>query len=130
MSYQQEPAPEDQQRRKRDFLNGPGAVITVICIAIAGWFLYAIATPDPQPPANQQTYGPGNYSGEAEVLKIADLPSKCYVWIKRETGQETKQSIRAGDCGKFDKGDLIIMEKGQYVSTKETAYEREALGYR
>lgn len=50
-------------------------------------------------------------------MDIAETQTKCFVYIKRDTGRETKQPMRKGDCRKFREGDMINIENGQHVST-------------
>ena len=56
-------------------------------------------------------------------MDIGETPSKCFVYIKRDDGRETKQQMRKGDCRKFRVGDTINIENGQYVSTVQDRYK-------
>lgn len=105
---QQEPGPA------RKFFRGPGLVFIVVTAALAVWFANSFLTPAP---VHNDNPGSINYNGVAEVMDIAETPTKCFVYIRRDTGQETKQTMRKGDCGKFREGDMINVENGQYVST-------------
>lgn len=97
------------------FFRGPGLIVIVVAAALAVWFAISFLTPEPV--AKEETSGSINYNGVAEVMDIGETQTKCFVYIKRDTGRETKQPMRKGDCRKFREGDMINIENGQYVST-------------
>jgi hypothetical protein len=55
-------------------------------------------------------------------MDIGETPSKCFVYIKRDTGRETKEKMAKGHCRKFRVGDMINIENGEYVSTVPNPY--------
>lgn len=119
-NYQHEPNPPSGQSGVQKFFRGPGLVAVAITLAIAVWFLISFLTPEP---VHTERSGSVNYNGVAEVMDIAETPSKCFVYIKRDTGRETKQPMAKGDCRKFRVGDMINIENGQYVSTASSSYK-------
>jgi predicted amidophosphoribosyltransferase len=104
----------------KKFFRGPGLVVVVVTAALATWFAVSFLTPEP---VHKDNPGSINYNGVAEVMDIAETQTKCFVYIKRDTGQETKQSMRKGDCRKIREGDMINIENGQYVSTASSSYK-------
>ncbi|ACL42189.1 hypothetical protein Achl_4238 (plasmid) [Pseudarthrobacter chlorophenolicus A6] len=89
-------------------------MFVAVTAALAAWFAISFLTPDA---AENHEPGSVNYNGVAEVMDIGETQTKCFVSIKRDTGQITKQSMRKADCRKFRTGDMINVENGQYVST-------------
>jgi hypothetical protein len=120
-SYHQEPSSSAQPAGEsaKQFLRGPQAVILALALVVVAWFAIGILTPEPLQTENS---GSINYSGVAEVMEIGETPGKCSVYIKRDTGRETKQTMAKADCRKFRVGDKINMENGQYVSTVPDSY--------
>jgi hypothetical protein len=98
----------------RKFFRGPGLVVAAVAAVIVVWFAISFLTPEP---VHKDNPGSINYNGVAEVMDIAETQTKCFVHIKRDTGKETKQSMRKADCRKVRVGDMINIENGQYVST-------------
>ena len=78
-----------------------------------------ILTPEPN---HKENSGSINYNGVAEVMDIGETPSKCFVYIKRDTGRETKETMAKADCREFRVGDKINMENGQYAGTVPDSY--------
>lgn len=120
---QQEPGPPSQPAGPnpvKKFLRGPGLVVAVVTAAIVVWFAISVLTPEP---VHKENPGSINYNGVAEVMDIGMTPTKCFVYIKRDTGKETKQSMAKEDCGKFRVGDMINLKNGQYVSTSSSSFK-------
>jgi hypothetical protein len=120
-NYPFEPSPPAQpsgQSPVRKFFGGPGLIVVVITLAVVAWFVVGFLTPEPV-----HKEGSINYNGVAEVMDIGMTPTKCFVYIKRDTGKETKQSMAKEDCRKFRVGDMINLENGQYVSTASSSYK-------
>lgn len=91
-----------------------------MAIVLATWFLISFLTPEPVSNGSGSSI---NYSGVAEVMDVGETQTKCFVYIKRDTGKETKQSMRKDDCRKIRVGDMINVENGQYVSTVHSDYK-------
>lgn len=104
----------------KKFFRGPGLVVIVVAAALAVWFAISILTPEPA--ETESTSGSINYNGVAEVMDIGETQTKCFVYIKRDTGRETKQPMAKDACRKFRVGDMINIENGQYVSTVPNPY--------
>jgi hypothetical protein len=93
-------------------------VLLPVALVILGWFVLSALTPEP---VHTESTGSINYSGQAEVMDIGETQTKCFVYIRRDTGQETKQKMAKDACRKFRVGDLINIENGQYVSTANSS---------
>lgn len=119
--YHYEPRPSAQPagRSTKKSFRGPGVIIIAVALVIVAWFAMGILTPDPIHKEDSRSI---NYNGVAEVMDIGETPSKCVVYIRRDTGRETKQTMAKADCRKFQVGDKITMENGQYVSTVPVSY--------
>lgn len=122
-NYQHEPGPVSEPAgpgNVKKFFRTPGLVLVAVTMAIAVWFAISILTPEPV--HTEETSGSINYNGIAEVMDIGETQSKCFVYIKRDNGRETKQPMAKGDCRKFRVGDMINIKNGQYVSTVPDSY--------
>jgi hypothetical protein len=101
------------------FFRGPGLIAVVITAALVLWWLVSFLTPEP---VHTERAGPINYYGVAEVMDVSETPRSCFIHIKRDTGQETKQKMAKADCRKVRVGEMINIENGQYVSTVPDPY--------
>lgn len=120
-NYPYEPSPPAQPARQNSvqkFFRGPGLIVVVITLALVVWWLISFLTPEPV-----HKGGSINYTGVAEVMDVAEGPRKCHIYIKRDTGQETRQTMARASCRKVRVGDMINIENGQYVSTVPNPYK-------
>lgn len=122
-SYTFEPSPPAQpsrQSRVQKFFRGPGLIVVVFTLAIAVWWFISFLTPEP---VHEEGSGLLNYNGVAEVMDISEGPSKCHIYIKRDTGQETRQRMAKADCRKVRVGDMVNYENGRYAGKVPNPYE-------
>lgn len=95
-------------------------VLLPVVLVILGWFALSALTPEP---VHKENPGSVNYNGQAEVMNIGETQTKCFVYIKRDTGRETQQTMAKESCRRFRVGDMINIENGQYVSTASSPYK-------
>lgn len=117
MSYQIPPPPEPAKKASaKEVFTHPAFFVLIAILAIGIWFGSGFIKAASNPTEENSI----NYYGMAEVLDVRSSPSKCYVDIRRDDGTETRQTMARADCGKFDVGDTIKLENGQFVSKSPT----------
>lgn len=116
MSYQlpQDPELAPKKTGTKSFFTKPAVLASIVMatIMIVGvWFFISFINAASNPTEENSI----NYYGVAEVLDVRATTKKCYVEVRREDGRETRQSMARAECGKFHKGDFIVLENGQFV---------------